>query len=80
MPSYESTTQTTVCGGFPIVVHFYVHPAEPAVGYLNDYCELNYITTPRGHPCPWLERKFTDADNDAINVAMHENMERDDGY
>lgn len=69
-----------MCGGFPIIVHFYVHPAEPDVGLPHTYTEVDYITTPRGAPCPWLERKFTDVDREAINIAMSKKMEPDYGY
>ena len=72
--------EATVCGGFPIIIHFSACKAEPDVGYMNDYCELDYITTPKGAPCPWLEKKFTASDDAAIVEAMNENMEPDYGF
>ena len=78
--SYKNKTTALVCGGFTVCIVFSVHAAEPDVGYMHDYCEVESITTERGDACPWLEQKFTATDREAIDIAMYESAERDDGY
>jgi len=59
-----------VCGGFPVLVHFTVQPAEPDVGINRAYGEIQAITTPTGRNCQWLERKFSHDDHEAIEIAV----------
>lgn len=70
----EQTVEIKVCGGFTVLVTFTTCPAEPDVGIPYSYGEVQIISTSNGKPCPWLEKKFTDADQEAIDMAIWEKL------
>ena len=48
--------------------------AEPDVGLMEDYAEVEEVMTLRGRPCRWLN--LTDADWESIDEAVHEDMDK----
>jgi hypothetical protein len=77
MKYHLETCETTVLGGFPIIVHYQPCPAEPDVGIQRLYAEVDHITTMKGEPCVWIERKMTPEDWEAVDEAAHEHMTTD---
>jgi hypothetical protein len=52
--------EITIRGGFPLRVSYRICPAEPDVGIMGPYVEIDAIRTTRGQSAEFL--KFTDAD------------------
>lgn len=61
---YDNHQECTVRGGFPIVVHFNVSPAEPDVGISQPYIDQYEFTNTKGKSVAWL--KLTQQENDRL--------------
>ncbi len=59
--------ETTIRGGFPLRVRFRMCPAEPDVGIMSAYAEIDEILTPAGKSAEFLN--FTDKELDEIAEA-----------
>lgn len=68
----EIEFETTVAGGFPVLVRCTMQRAEPDVGIMSDYGEDFEVMTRKGKPAPWIEKKMTQADWDDVAVAAGE--------
>jgi hypothetical protein len=66
--------ETTVCGGFPVLVMANAYPAEPDVGYDRAYFEDIEILTRQGTPAKFIERRLNDFDLDNIELALREEL------
>jgi hypothetical protein len=62
--------ETTVCGGFPVLVTANAYPAEPVVGYDRVYLEDIEIITRQGKPAEFMVAKMTPADWDQIEEEL----------
>lgn len=51
--------EVRVKGGFPLLVSARVCPAEPDVGIMAPYAEIDEITTLRGTSAVWFTDKLT---------------------
>lgn len=83
MDSFKSK----VCGGFPVLVNItHFQPGDPGyIGGLPENCwppeaaDVEFeLTTLKGAPCPWIERKMTDAEWERLTneaVSFCENYE-----
>jgi len=76
--AYNYEFETTVLGGLPILVKFNMAPAEPDVGFMNDYVdEYEICSTKTGKPLgDWISRRIDQAkEEDKLIAEMFEHVE-----
>jgi hypothetical protein len=70
MSTYDC--ETTIRGGFPLIVTYNACPAERDVGIMSAYAEVDEILTPAGKSADFL--KITDNEMREIEEACDEDM------
>jgi hypothetical protein len=66
--------EVRVKGGFPLLVSARVCPAEPDVGIMAPYAEIDEITTLTGRSAAWFTDKLTADDWAEIEEQVHEQV------
>jgi hypothetical protein len=64
--------ESTVAGGFPVEVTANIHKAEPDVGIMTDYAEIDAIDTLDGKPASFIDDKITAADTERLEEEAFE--------
>lgn len=68
----EIEFETTVAGGFPVLVRCTMQRAEPDVGIMSDYGEDFEVLTRQGGSAKFIEGLITQDDWDRLNVEAGE--------
>lgn len=60
--AHSVQAEIRILGGFPVIAHGRMCPKDPSVGIDSPYLEDVAITTLKGTPCPFLEKRLTKQD------------------